>query len=202
MVNTLTKEDFAKYVDIPANLPVSKLTRFISDAAVFDLEPALNSGKLYNALIESIITPYSALDDFFQKFVKPYWVYCAFCNFELRHGVDVTQAGMKVHLAQDSENVTDKRRSELLSDDRSKANVWKSKLLKELELQSRTFDSEYYQSDEVKPQKQSGNGWQIRSVAPRNGILGNNCDDRNYLDRAYNNGSTGGKTDYNEGDYN
>jgi len=197
---TITKADFAKYVDIPANLPASKLTRFITDAATFNLEPAFNSTKLYRAIVDTDIIADSALDEFFQKYVVPFWVYAAFCQFELRHGIDVTQAGMKEHTDSNSENISDKRREELLASDRAKMNVYKSRLLKELERQSRTFDNEQYPTEESeRTHKQEGNGWNMRAIGPNRSLAEEDRRRNHLFDRDY---GYGGRIDYNEGDYN
>lgn len=196
MVNTITKADFAEYVDIPHNFPDSRLLRHIKDAARFQLKPALNSQKLYNALIETQITEFSALDDFWKDYVKPFWVYAAFCEFELRHGIDVTQMGMKQHIDSTSDNITDKQRSELLASDKSKRNVYEADMLRELANQNRTFDDEYYPEDKAdKVLKNKGQTWKINAVAPTNREY---C----YATRRGNFATNGGgKIDYNDEDY-
>lgn len=196
---TLTVADFSQYVDIPANLPPSKLNRHIELAKTLDVRPLLDSQKLYNVLfVGDFITPASALDDFYQNYVKPYWIFAAFVRFELKHGADITQAGLKEHTSDNSENVSDKRRSDILSRDHSDANVYKSMMLRELENQRRTFDNEEYLADSVvKVQKQQGHGWSIHAVSPHREFERGN---ERYGYRGYE--PAGGKVDYNPQDYN
>jgi hypothetical protein len=199
----ILKTDFAEFVDVPANLPDAKIVRYIVDAELFDLKPALNSKALY-ANLKSL----PAVDDstdlwsFYNVFVKPFLVYSAFCRFELRHGVNVTQYGMRENTETTSEAISDKRRGELLADDRSKRNVYLSVLLKELADQRRTFDGVIFTEDDApRKNKQSGNSWNIRAVSPGRDVFGDGYGRDRIIEGPPSSGNND-KVDYDPGDYN
>ncbi|KAA3438461.1 DUF6712 family protein [Rufibacter hautae] len=64
----------------------------------------------------------------FYAAVVPFWAMCAYKRLFFIHGIDVTQAGITSPRGQDYEQISDKRRGEILGQIRSKVHFYQSEL--------------------------------------------------------------------------
>ena len=152
MTQLIDKDDFGTYVKWSNNIPAADVNFHCKDAQNFDAYPimplAVVSG---NNLITDIETAINAspvtrpeLITFFEDFVKPYLVLCAYKRFALLHGINVTQFGFRVN-NEDTSNETDKEKlANLMADALHKSNVYLARLTDGLKDADYTFDNIVY----------------------------------------------------------
>lgn len=153
MPNLINKDDFGAYVQWSNNIPAANVDYHCADAQNFDVEPimptAVVSGNnmltdIIAALAESPVTK-PELVAFYGAYVKPLLVLNAYRRFLLVHGINNTQFGLRVNNEETSNEITDKRRGEIMSDAQQKANVYLAKMTAELKAVDYTFDNIVYQ---------------------------------------------------------
>jgi hypothetical protein len=87
------------------------------------------------------------LMDAWQNSIKPFMVYSAYYRFLNWHGANVTQFGVRQNQEPTSNEITDKRRGELMADINSKKNVYQLRLNRAMSDASYTFDTIVYSLD-------------------------------------------------------
>lgn len=153
MANLIDKDDFGAYVQWSNNIPASNVDYHCADSQNFDVEPimptAVVSGNnmltdIIAALAESPATK-PQLIAFYEAYVKPVLVLNAYRRFLLVHGINITQFGSRVNNEETSNEISDKRRGEIMADAESKANVYLAKMSAALKAASYTYDTIVYQ---------------------------------------------------------
>jgi len=152
MTQLIDKDDFGTYVKWSNNISAADVNFHCKDAQNFDAVPimpiAVVSGNnlitdIETAIGESPVTRPQLLT-FFEDFVKPYLVLCAYKRFLLWAGRNLTQYGLRVNNEDTSTDVTDKARAEMMADALHKANVYLARLTDSLKDADYTFDTIIY----------------------------------------------------------
>lgn len=124
----ITKVDITRYADFTVNIPDSKVDFQINDAALMDVAPVV--GTLLFERIKALpeVGEMDAIDAGFWMRLVPFWAMCAYKRLFALHGVDVAQAGVVQPRGQDYEQISDKRRGEILGAIRSKVVFYQNAL--------------------------------------------------------------------------
>lgn len=139
----ITKFDLARYADFTVNISDQKVDFQINDAGLMDVAPIITRER-YGAILalepEQLPTeavPFPPVESEhtitlrgLYAAVVPFWTMCTYKRIIAFHGVDVTQAGLVVDRGQEFEQVSDKRRGEILGSIRSKVHFFQSELEK------------------------------------------------------------------------
>lgn len=88
-----------------------------------------------------------ALMTFWTNYVKPFFMACAYYRFLLWHGANITQYGARQNNEDTSQELTDKRKGELLADISGKKDIFLARLTKAFNDASNTFDGVTYAYD-------------------------------------------------------
>lgn len=138
----IIKSDFSAYCKLGKNITDADLDLHIRDAQEVDLFSWVND-DFYTDLMDNLSTK-PQLTALFNDYVKPYLVLTAYYKFLLWHGANVSQYGVRQNSEGTSEEITDKRRGELLGDIQSKINVYLNKFKDRLHDDNYTYDSVVY----------------------------------------------------------
>lgn len=84
---------------------------------------------------------------FWSEYVKPYFMCCAYYRFLFWHGANVTQYGTRQNNEDTSQELTDKRKGELLADISGKKDIFLARLTKAFNVAQNTFDGVTYTYD-------------------------------------------------------
>lgn len=84
------------------------------------------------------------LGNFFYNFLRPYLVFISYKKFMIWIGANVTQYGLREINEDTSIPISDGRRAELISDIKTKSNIWLSRLKNEICLMKWIFDNKDY----------------------------------------------------------
>lgn len=87
------------------------------------------------------------LMSFWTDYVKPYFRACAYYNFLNWHGANVTQYGLRQNQEDTSQEVSDKRKGELMASVAGKKDSYLARLTKRFDDMANTFDGTQYQYD-------------------------------------------------------
>ena len=139
----IIKSEFNKYVKLGAN--VSKddtLDIYIKDMQELEFRPTMDD-SFYNDLIGDL-TSRPELKLFLDDYIKPYLICGAYEKFLLWHGANISQFGLRQNNEDTSDEISDKRRGELLADIRRKTNTYQSIMNRELKVSNYTFDGTIY----------------------------------------------------------
>jgi hypothetical protein len=94
--------------------------------------------------------------NFFENYIKPFWVCKAASRFLLWHGRNVTQFGLRNMLDDTSEAISDKARGELIDDIDRKAAHYKTQINLYLKQVEYTFDGTVYEKNEYTKDNRKG----------------------------------------------
>ena len=143
----ITKADFPEFVDFTDNLDAKKIEPFITKAFQRDVKPKITDELAALMLADSVLVVENTVvvDDVNNTFspvttvtadaalyaaVRPYWVYAAYYRHSLLHGINHTQAGFTVAVANNFDQITDKRRAELMAQVKSDMNFYEGEMMK------------------------------------------------------------------------
>lgn len=84
------------------------------------------------------------LMNFYLQYLQPFIAYSFYYRFIAYFGANVTPSGLKEIVDETMQIVSDKRRSEMLGDIKSKVNVWSNRVSKKLNDVKYTFDGVKY----------------------------------------------------------
>ncbi|WP_026465066.1 hypothetical protein [Adhaeribacter aquaticus] len=107
----ITKADFPEFVDFTQNLEERKINNFITIAFDRDVKPKLTAIVLAKIQPDTLPDEDQAL----WERVRAYWVFAAYYRHCLIHGIAHTQSGFVVPVGEGYEQITDKRRAELMA---------------------------------------------------------------------------------------
>jgi len=138
----IIKSDFDTYCKLGKNIKDDDLNLHIRDAQDVDFFSWVND-TFYTDLMDNLATK-PELTTLFNTYIKPYLVLSAYYKFMLWHGANVSQYGTRQNQEDTSQEVSDKRRSELLGDIQSKINVYLNRLKDKLNDDNYTYDSVVY----------------------------------------------------------
>lgn len=152
MANLITKDDFGAYVQWSNNIPAANVDYHCADSQNFDVEPIMPTAVVSgNNMLTDIIAALAEdpqtkpeLIAFYNAYVKPLLVLNAYRRFLLVHGINITQFGSRVNNEETSNEISDKRRAEIMADAESKANVYLAKMTAALKLADYTYDTIVY----------------------------------------------------------
>jgi len=116
-----------------------------------------------------------ALMSFWTDYVKPFFMCCAYYRFLLWHGANITQYGSRQNTEDTSQELTDKRKGELLADISGKKDIFLARLTKAFKDAANTFDGVTYQYDSTDT-KELNQGVRIWG---QNGKRKRICNDKN-----------------------
>ncbi len=136
------KSEFAKYVRLSLNISDASIEMHIKDMQELTFK-ATTDATFYNDLIGSL-TSRPELSAFLDTYIKPYLICGAYEKFLLWHGTNINQYGLRQNNEDTSDEISDKRRAEIMADIRSKANAYLSIMQKQLKEDNYTFDGVYY----------------------------------------------------------
>lgn len=122
----ITKADFPQYVDFTENLEERKINHYIQTAFDRDVKPKLSE------VVYLLIFPEAIEDGLLPLWnaIKPYWVYAAYYRHSLIHGINHTQAGFTQAVGNNYEQISDKRRAELLAQVKKDMFFYEGEMLK------------------------------------------------------------------------
>lgn len=152
----IIKSDFEAYCKLGKNIKDTDLDLHIRDAQDVDFFSWAND-DFYTDLMDNLSTK-PELTSLFNDYIKPYLVFSAYYKFLLWHGANISQYGTRENSETTSQEITDKRRAELLGDIQSKINVYLNRLKDKLDDDNYTYDSVTYDwfndcdKKEMKPQ--------------------------------------------------
>lgn len=150
----ITKADFQEFVDFTINLDDRLINPFIDKAFLRDVRPKLgqplaDAVEAYNSVTAPAAPANPVYDDVNNTFdfdlvpieeatgdtnlynaVKPYWVLAAYHRHLLVHGIFHTQSGLTTPTPDRSEQITDKRRAEVLAMVASDMNFYEGEMMK------------------------------------------------------------------------
>jgi hypothetical protein len=138
----IIKSDFEAFVKLGKNIKDSDLDLHIRDAQDVDFFSWAND-TFYSDLINNLSTK-PQLTELFNTYIKPYLIFTAYYKFMLWHGANVSQFGTRQNQEDTSQEISDKRRGELLGDIQSKINIYLSRLKDKLKDDDYTYDSVVY----------------------------------------------------------
>ena len=138
----IIKSDFSAYCKLGKNITDGDLDLHIRDAQEVDFFSWAND-TFYTDLMDNLATK-PELTSLFDEYVKPYLVFTAYYKFLLWHGANISQYGVRQNNEGTSEEISDKRRGELLGDIQSKVNVYLNKLKDKLHDDEYTYDGVVY----------------------------------------------------------
>jgi hypothetical protein len=93
------------------------------------------------------------LMSFWTDYVKPYFLACAYYNFLNWHGANVTQYGLRQNQEDTSQEVSDKRKGELMASVSGKKDSYLARLTKRFNDVNKTFDEVVYEYDSTDTHK-------------------------------------------------
>lgn len=152
----IIKSDFKHFVKLGKNIKDEDLDLHIRDAQDVDFFSWAND-TFYSDLMDNLSTK-PELTSLFETYVKPYLIFTAYYKFMLWHGANVSQYGTRQNQENTSQEISDKRRAELLGDIQSKVNVYLNRLKDKLKDDEYTYDGVEYDfcgdpdKKEMKPQ--------------------------------------------------
>lgn len=144
-------------VKLAANTPQSVIDNHITEVLEFDIRPvlpdvlitALNNGSFNQST-------HPQLAAFWLNHLKPYFAYKWYYRFLNWHGTNITPFGARANKEETSDEITDKRRGELMADVNKKADIYMLRVNKALNDANYTFDSVVYTEDlldDIRPQR-------------------------------------------------
>lgn len=136
----IIKSEFAQYVTMTNNIDDASLSLHIRDAQEIDFISWVDT-PFYDKLLNS---PGTELNDLLNNYIKPYLICLAYHRYLLWCGRSPQQSGLRKHIEETSEEISDKARGELMSDIHSKANVYLNKLKFKLYQDKYTYDTIVY----------------------------------------------------------
>lgn len=116
---------------------------------------------------------------FWTNFVKPYFECCAYYRFLLWHGANVAQFGLRQNQEETSQELSDKRKGELLADISGKKDIYLARLTKEFANSGNKFDSITYvfDSDDTQKLNQGIRVWGVGKTSKKHISKRRCCDD-------------------------
>lgn len=119
------------------------------------------------------------LMQFWTGYVKPYFQACAYYRFFVWHGANVTQFGARQNNEDTSQEISDKRKGELLADISGKKDINLARLTKRFNDVLFTLDGIVYEYDNGDTQKpnQGVRIWGVGATARSNRYLKDRCCD-------------------------
>jgi len=143
----ITKADFREFVDFTINLEDRLIEPFITKAFLRDVKPKITDALAELVLADSVLVVENTaiVDDVNNTFspvvtvapdvalyqaVRPYWVLAAYHRHILIHGIFHTQSGLTTPSSNTNDQISDKRRAELMAQVKSDMNFYEGEMMK------------------------------------------------------------------------
>lgn len=138
----IIKSDFEPFVKISKNIKDSDLELHIRDAQEVEFLSWVDD-TFYTDLMDNLSTK-PELTSLFNDYIKPFLVLGTYYKFLLWHGANISQYGTRQNREDTSDEISDKRRSELLGDIQSRKNAYLNRLKDKLDSDNYTYDDVVY----------------------------------------------------------
>ena len=137
------KSEFRTFCKLGANVGKdSELDSFIKDIQELEFRPTMDE-PFYQDLIGDL-SARPELQSFLDTYIKPYLITGAYSKFLLWHGNNVSQYGIRNNSEDTSNEVSDRRKSELIADVDHRNNQYLAIMNRELFIAEYTFDGVEY----------------------------------------------------------
>jgi hypothetical protein len=142
--------DFQAYVKLGANvIKGTEMDMSIQDMQELEFNSWCDT-PFYEDLMNCNETDRPQLHSLLNTLIKPYLICGAYAKFLLWHGRTINQGGVRSHLSDTDNEISDKARGELMNDVIRKSNIYLNKLKLKLCSDNYTYDgTEYTFYDEI-----------------------------------------------------
>jgi hypothetical protein len=138
----IIKSDFAPYCKMGKNISDSDLDLHIREAQEGEFLSWVPD-VFYNDLMDNLSTK-PGLTTLFNEYIKPFLCISSYYQFVLWNGANVSQYGTRQNTEDSSQEISDKRRAELMGDILSRKNTRLARLKDKLKDDNYTYDSVVY----------------------------------------------------------